>query len=147
MHRYETESGLPRVRFECRTLADAARIRERYVDCCVAADDGRSKTVIVSGDALDSWLREMEQIANSKPPMTYSQLPLSRSESRRIDFSRTNTFHARSCKGIAAEHDVGDWLAYYDHTLTVDEHKEIYAHAGTNKRESISLRQMADVIR
>lgn len=146
--RYRTESGLPRVRIECATMRAASEIRMRYRDCCAESDDKRSKTVIVSGDILDSWLQDMVAIdEDHKIQDSTGQAELTSYERKKLDFSRTNIFHARSCKAIAIENEVTEWLDYYDVTLTVDEHREVYARTGASSHSNVSLRTIADVIR
>lgn len=56
-------------------------------------------------------------------------VPLSRFERRRIDFTRTTVVHARWCKAAAYLCGCDDWVAWYDPTLTVGEHVEVYARA------------------
>jgi hypothetical protein len=128
---------------QCRTLAAAAQIREQWADCLAPSDDRRSTTVTVSGDALDRWVDEMGEIARAdwgQLTERHGQVDLTVGERERLDFSRTNVPHARACKAIAVTHDVSDWLAHYDHSLTVDEHRDIYdATGGTATR---TMRQM-----
>jgi hypothetical protein len=132
---------------ECATLAAADRIRVEYGDCVIRRDDAREKTVWYSGDAPRQARRTIERIAyrsQQRAEAGFGQTPLTRFERGRIDFERTNIFHARACKAIAVEFGVEDWLARYDWTLTVSEHVEIYRRAsGTTARGEPTLREMA----
>jgi hypothetical protein len=115
-------------RIDCPTLASARAIREKYRDLLADSDDARTTVVHVTSWALDHWVDDMRRIAaeDRDANETYGQARLTRHERSRLDFSETNLFHARSCKAIAVERGVGDWLAYYDPTLTVDEHRDVY---------------------
>lgn len=57
------------------------------------------------------------------------QAELTDHERESIGFSRTTVPHARSVKGLMIEQGVDDWLAYYDHMLSVDEYREIAERA------------------
>jgi len=59
-------------------------------------------------------------------------VPLTEHERRRIDFTRTSVVHARWCKAAAWAFDVGDWAAYYDHSLSVGEHVRVYQRASAD---------------
>lgn len=123
------ERNLPRERIVCDRKATADAIRAEWPDALVPEDDGRKMTVVVSGDALDEWINSMRLMADEDEVETFGQEPLTDSEKARLDFGRTNVFHARSCKAIALAMGVEDWLARYDHRLTVDEHREVYRRA------------------
>jgi hypothetical protein len=118
---------------ECSSLAAANRIRAEYGDCVVPCDDAREKTVRYCGDAPAPAQQALECIAyesHQQERKKSGQIPLTQFERSQIDFSRTNVFHARACKALSGEFSVEDWLARYDHTLTVSEHVEIYRRAG-----------------
>lgn len=122
--------SLPREHIDCPSMAVANEIRQRYPDLLVPEDDERSTTVTVSGDALDEWLDDIGWIAYREDRLEGSktgQAKLSPGERECIDFQKTNVPHAASCKAIAASNGVDDWLAYYDPSLSVDEHREIYS--------------------
>ena len=126
---WETETGLRRYVIECDTLAAANDVRDRWPDAVVPADDRRSKRVTISGDVLDKWRYAMERLGTVDEPESFGQRSLTDAERWRIDFTETNVFHARSCKAIGCGLDVDDWLAHYDPTLTVDEHRDVYERA------------------
>lgn len=131
---------------DCAALAAADRIRCEYGDCVILCDDARSTTVWYCGDAPRRARRSIERIAYESQQRTeqgFGQTPLTRFERGRIVFERTNVFHARACKAIAIEGGVEDWLAYYDHTLSVDEHIEIYRRVGTKPSEGPTLREIS----
>jgi hypothetical protein len=130
----------------CSTLAAAERIRCEYGDCVIPRDDAREMTVWYCGDAPGSARRSIERLAyesQQRAEACFGQTPLTRFERGRIAFERTNVFHARACKAIAIECGVEDWLAFYDHTLSVDEHIEIYQRCGTRSAEGPSLRDLS----
>lgn len=56
------------------------------------------------------------------------QVPLSDHEREEIDFSnaRASVPHARAVKAIAREQGIDDWLAHYDPTPEVDEHRSTF---------------------
>lgn len=135
----------PLERIECPDKHLADHLREQWPDLVVDdADDRRRKDVIVSKDALPEWRdrmrAEVERELQSRQARC-GQSPLTRDEKLRIDFTRTNTFHARSCKAIAEHYGARDWLAYYDTECTVDEHREIFRRAAGGRGET--LREMA----
>lgn len=130
----------------CSTLAAAERIRCEYGDCVIPRDDARETTVWYCGDAPGHARRSIERIAYRSQQQAehgFGQTPLTRFERGRIAFERTNVFHARACKAIAIECGVEDWVARYDHTLTVDEHIEIYQRTGTRSPDGPSLRSLS----
>ncbi|MEA5388350.1 hypothetical protein VB779_15760 [Haloarculaceae archaeon H-GB11] len=61
------------------------------------------------------------------------QVPLDESEKERVGpfTGENNLLKARSVKGVALDQGVSDWTSYYDPALTVDEHREVMAEAGT----------------
>lgn len=115
----------------------AARYREEFPDqICPIDDDARSKTVHFVSDAPDHVIDQAKAEAaegRGDRADTAGQEPLTDGESDRIDFSqpKANVPHAQSVKAIAQKHGVGDWLAYYDGTLTVDEHRQVMEEAGS----------------
>lgn len=131
---------------ECGSLAAADRIRHEYSDCIIPADDARKRTVAYCGDAPQRARKAIERAAYHSHQDTggFGQTPLTRFERQSINFSRTNVFHARACKAISVEFAVDDWTAYYDHTLSVSEHIEIYERAGgPTARSGPTMRQIA----
>lgn len=133
---------------EFRTLADANRVRREFTDIVILRDDARKKTVSICGDAPTSVRETIGRIAYHSFEQNndnFGQTPLSRLERREIDFTRTNVFHARACKAISVEFVVDDWLALYDHTLTVSEHIDIYRRAGrpSARADGPTMRELA----
>lgn len=131
---------------ECATLAAAGRIRHEYSDVVIPRDAARSMTVCYCGDAPHRARQHIEHIAyhsQQRAASGFGQVPLTQFERSQIDFSRTNVFHARACKAIAGEFLVEDWVARYDHTLTVCEHVEIYRRAGRSAPSGPTLRELA----
>lgn len=137
---YGTMTDIPRYRIECDSLAAARDVRRQWPDAVVDADDGRRKTVVVSGDVRDQWRYAMERLGTVNEPESFGQRSLTEGEKWRLDFTETNVFHARSCKAIARGLDVDDWLAWYDPQCTVDEHRDIYERAAGR---APTLREMA----
>ena len=109
-------------------LANAAR---DVASAWLAEDDDRRLTRVVVDRSIPSDVRELLEWREYRamPDRRAGQVALTQFERSQLDFTRTNTFHARSCKGIAEELEVSDWLAHYDHTLTVDEHFDVYEGA------------------
>lgn len=107
-------------------------------------DDRRLKTVRFQSDTpqdvLDQARLDAEDSLADQESGT-GQAPLTDAEQERIDWSegRANVPHARSVKALAGEKGVSDWTAYYDPTLTVDEHREVMDRAakegGGKRRE------------
>ena len=84
-----------------------------------------SKLDRISGMAADSKAYEEEKVG---------QAELSRRERKEIDFTATSVPHARSAKAIMLDAGVDDWTAFYDPTLTVDEHRELADRAARDER-------------
>lgn len=98
------------------------------------------------GDAPRQAREAIERLAyhsHQQEATGCGQTPLTRFERAQIDFSRTNLFHARACKAIAAEFVVEDWLAHYDHTLTVCEHVKVYRREGRSGRSGPTMCELA----
>lgn len=68
-------------------------------------------------------------------------VPLTRHERSRLDFTRTTVVHARWAKAAAWAHGVRDWVAWYDHTLTVGELEAEYASAGADPADGPTMRE------
>lgn len=111
-------------------LDDAALVTDRYdgrhrtIEIDVSAVDDRDLDHVV-GMAADSRAHEAEQ---------HGQLGLTEAERERIDFSETNVPHAQAVKGVLTGEGITDWLAIYDPTLSVDEHRSIAARARRDDR-------------
>jgi len=124
------------VDLERKQLAD--EFREQHSEYICSDDDARLTTVTFTSDA-PQWLLEDagRQAADYRGEIedTAGQVGLSDQERREIDFSkaRASMPHARSVKGIAASEGVDDWLAYYDPTLIVDEHREVMQRAARDE--------------
>lgn len=101
-------------------------------------DDGRLTTVVVER-SIPTDVRELLEWREyrSQPDRRCGQVELSQRERSRLDFSDTNVFHARSCKGIALDFEVNDWISYYDTTLTVDEHYDVYENSRMDVPERV----------
>lgn len=137
-----------RIEYGGKTAADAARDRHSE-HLCPVDDDRRLKTVAYASDAPDSVLdTERLEAADGRAERSDGpgQAPLSDNEKDRIDFSadRANVPHARAVKGIAQAEGVEDWVAYYDGTLTVDEHREVMERAATESGKRTDDTESAD---
>jgi hypothetical protein len=110
------------------TKATADRYREQYEEYLCSEDDARLKTVTFNSDTPE-WLLEQAELealeTRGEAEASTGQIALSDHERDRIDFSkqRASVPHARAVKAIAAEQGIDDWLAHYDPTLTVEEHR------------------------
>lgn len=117
-------------------VADA--VRDEYEEYLCSDDDRRLRTVIFSSDTPDDVLdRVTVRAARTRSERDGAgQRPLTDAERNRIDFSkpRASVPHARAVKAIATEEGVDDWVAYYDGTLTVDEHRDVMAEAARDER-------------
>jgi hypothetical protein len=131
-----------KVRFGSKSAADA--VRDRHEKHLCSDDDRRLKMVEFASTTPEAVIEEAEvEAADSRQdadPETAGQVPLTESERSDIDFTgEANVPHARSVKGIAASKGVSDWSAYYDASLTVDEHREVMERAskegGGRRRE------------
>jgi len=123
-----------RIEYGTKAAADAARDRHSE-HLCPIDDDRRLKTVAYASDTPQSVLdTERLEAADGRGERSDGpgQVPLSDGEKDRIDFSgdRANVPHARAVKGIAQAEGVEDWVAFYDPSLTVDEHREVMERAG-----------------
>lgn len=120
------------IEFGSKSAADT--FRDQYTEHLCTDDDKRTKTVTFTSDAPDHVVEQAERAAldaAAERENTAGQIPLSDRELDEIDFSRSNAnvLHAQAVKGIAADAGVDDWLAHYDPTLTVDEHRDIMEQA------------------
>lgn len=115
-----------RIEFGSKAAADS--FREEHESYLCSEDDRRLLTVAISSSAPE-WVLEDATIeaaaGRDERGSRGGQVDLTDHERESIDFSRTSVLHARSVKGIMLDRGVDDWLAYYDHTLSVDEHREV----------------------
>ena len=124
----------PTVEFPSGSKDVADSYRDDHPDYICPDDDRRLLTVTFTSDAPE-WLLEQARrdAADARGELEDSagQVGLTDHEKDDIDFSkdRANVPHARAVKGIAASEGVDDWLAHYDPTLTVDEHREVMQRA------------------
>lgn len=118
--------------FGSRELANAAR--DWLPDVARTGHyDRRHKTVEVYTDELteSEELRLQGEAADSKAQVAdqFGQRELTDAELRELrdrrDWSPQKRFHAQAAKAILRGTGVDDWLAYYDLSLTVDEHRGI----------------------
>lgn len=118
---------------------DLAREARRVASEWLADDDDARRTRVVVERSIPHDVRDLLEWREYRamPDRRCGQIPLTEGERSRLDFTRTNVFHARSCKAIADEMEVSDWLSYYDHTLTVDEHYDVYEHAREDVPRSV----------
>lgn len=119
--------------FGSKTQADA--FREEHTEHLAESDDRRLKTVALTDDAPE-WVADRAEAGElegrAETEGGYGQVALTDHERDQIDFSkgRANVPHARSVKAALTKQGVGDWLAHYDPTLTVDEHADDVAEHG-----------------
>lgn len=135
--------GPEAIEIRCPSIETARSIREEFGPFThLSEQDRRFRTVWLYEDTPQFYVDQIRQkvYQDTDDDPRPGQAPLTATEKRRINFSRTNTFHARSCKAIADYYDVRDWLAYYDHELSVDEHYEVYRSV---VGEEQTLREMA----
>lgn len=127
---------------ECGSKAAADMIRLQFADIVREDDDDRRTKVVTVADPLPPGVEtDLHRIIiNSYRDDTAGQASLTEFERSRIDFTEVTVPHARACKALAVAAGVDDWLAYYDESLSVDEHRELYRRHGTG--EEITLRDM-----
>jgi len=124
------------VHFGSKDAADA--VREDYRDALCPDDDRRLKTVRFASDAPEHVVNDAQRQADQSRADRESgpgQADLTDTERERIDFSegRVSIPHARSVKAIARSEGVDDWTAFYDPTLTVDEHRDVMEQAARDE--------------
>lgn len=128
----ETET----IEFGSRPAANKAL--DELAEEAVVDPDRRTKTVEVKPHALaDSMLDRISGMAADSKAYEAEktgQAELSRRERKEIDFTATSIPHARSAKAIMLDAGVDDWTAFYDPTLTVDEHRELADRAARDER-------------
>ena len=134
------------IEIRCPAMATAQHIREKYGPFCHYGErDLRYRTVWLYEDTPEFIVQTVREKVNQDrdDEPAFGQSSLTWSERRRLvqrdgwNFG-TKGFHAQACKAIAEFYDVSDWTAHYDHTLTVDEHKDVYpavAGDGQSMRE------------
>lgn len=125
---------------------DANQARDQLPGKAVVSErfDRRHKTVELDPESVSdrqlSRIRGIAADSRAAEADQHGQAQLTDAEKREIDFSESNVMRARSVKGIMRGEGVDDWLAYFDPTLTVDEHREIARKA---KRDSQGKRMDA----
>jgi hypothetical protein len=114
--------------FERLDLAMEAR---QIASAWLADSDDRRRTLVEVSEDMPTDVRELLawRAYRAMPKRRYGQVPLTERERTRIDFRATNVFHARSCKALATALSVSDWLSWYDVSLTVDEHFDVFESA------------------
>ena len=123
------------VEFPTKSGADA--IREQYFDELCPDDDRRLKKVQFRSDAPESVVEAAQLAAEDEradQAAGSGQVTVTKSERDQIDFTETTVPHARAVKALALDRGVSNWLDYYDPTLTVDEHRDVYDRAEGDKR-------------
>lgn len=102
-------------------------------DALTGGYDRRHKTVEIRTDAVDERTlnRVSGMAADSKAheEQKAGQVELDRRERNELDFTETSVPEARSVKGVMLAEGVDDWMAHFDPTLTVDEHRDIAKRA------------------
>lgn len=123
------------------SMAAAEMVRKQFPDIIHDADDARTRTVAISESTPRQVRIEIQMIQyRARDDERAGQLSLTPFEREYIDFTETNVPHARACKALATQAGVDDWLAYYDTTLSTDEHREIYGSHGSGAE--ITMRDM-----
>ncbi|MFC7204736.1 hypothetical protein ACFQJC_14545 [Haloferax namakaokahaiae] len=131
------------VTFEFPRKNDADQFREELAEYVADSDDKRLKRVVFE-DSLPSIPRDRinAAIASTEAETgTTDTVPLTRAEKRQIDFSQVPYVRAKAIKNVLLKAGVDDWLAYFDPTLSVDEHR---SHAAEWRREGGGARNDRD---
>lgn len=119
------------------TKSGADAIREQFSDALCPDDDRRLKTVRFQSDAPEIVVEAAELAAEDERgehAAGSGQVTVTEAERDQIDFTETTVPHARAVKALALDRGVSNWLDYYDTTLTVDEHRDVYDRAEGDKR-------------
>lgn len=127
----------PTVEFGSKVAADAWR--EEHPEHIAPSDDARLKTVTFNSEIPEALLERAHlegDEGRAEREAGPGQAELTDHEREQLDFSkgRANVLHARSVKAIALDEGVDDWVAHYDPTLTVDEHREVMERATIEDR-------------
>ena len=127
------------VEFGSRTIANDVRDLDGVRPHLSRGDDRRTKTIMLKGDTPERIVERVRgEAADSRriEAQAAGQVPLTRKERKRIDFSRegVNVLKARAIKGIAQAEGVEDWIAFADLDLTVDENREVLRGASHEER-------------
>lgn len=127
------------VEFGSRDAARQVRQQATLRPFLAPSDDARTATVRLQDDTPQRVLTRISNMAAESKQADAEQAgqaQLTASERERIDFSkgRANVPHARSVKALARKHGVDDWTAYYDPSLTVDEHRQVMQQAARDER-------------
>lgn len=137
------------IEFGSKDVADQFREEhEEYL--CSVDDDRRLKTVaVIDGTPMTVVERAEIEAAASRGERESDggQLALTENERDQLDFSAESASvpWAKSIKGIARSEGVDDWLAHVDHSLTVDEHREVMERAGRDDRgRRLDVEESAD---
>lgn len=100
-------------------------------------DDNNCLTVAVVDDTPDEireMLRKKAKTSRERVVDNSGQVSLTEREKDRIDFGKTNIFHAESVKGVAEQMGVDDWVSFYDESADIEEHVEVFAEIKRSTR-------------
>lgn len=110
---------------ECGSMHDAEQIRRQFSDCLHEEDDARRREILISASVPKGVKNEIGQIAaESWERDRFGSDELTEFERDQLDFTETNVMHAQAVKALAIGLGVDDWMAYYDTTLSTDEHRD-----------------------
>jgi len=121
-----------KIQFDGRTAARPIRKDPKIKPFLADSDDARTGTVVLKDGTPERVVEKVVGEAaetREKEATKYGQVPLTDQERKQIDFEETSVPAARSAKGIARGKGVDDFLAYFDETLSVDEHREVFDRA------------------
>jgi hypothetical protein len=106
--------------------AEANDYRDEHPEHVAPGDDRRFTTVEFADDA-PAWLLDQARLdaesGRAERESGPGQVALDDHEREEIDFRSTSVSEARAVKAIVLDEGVDDWLSYFDHNLTVDEHR------------------------
>lgn len=135
------------IEIRCPTIETAQAIREDHgAFCHLDEQDRRFRTVWLYEDTPEFWVAKIrervEHDRRTDPKVGQQTL----TDGERIQLQQrdgwnfgTKGFHAQACKAIGEYYEVRDWVAHYDHELTVDEHWGVYQSVGGTDQ---TLREM-----
>lgn len=137
------------VGFGIKDVADS--FRDDHQEHLAPGDDARTNTVEFEEDTPERVIEEAERAAaetRAERQAGPGQVELTEFERSQIDFSKGNASipHARLVKAIMLNQGVDDWMAFYDPTLTVDEHRSVAEQAKLESGEGGFQREGESVL-
>lgn len=119
-------------RIEFGAREEAERARSEFEDYLSGEPDRRTKSVEFEADAPERVFEQAMGRAAETKVERETGLPgvdLSEQEKKKIDYSEVNPIKARHAKATALEKGVTDFTSFFDPTLSLSEHEEVFEQA------------------